>query len=194
MSGSLTTAFALWLATQIPGLKVIGQKHANPGFAYPECLVTELSNTSDAIGLPLNGYKNYNAQHEVVSKGKNFNDESVFRLRLSAPDDPTTRTPGTTRVMALRETIKDTIKRSALKTRSLTFTDSEVTPAAVFSIRTARVTGIQDIPPDDGQEPFIYRCALTVTLKYATAVERNVDSIFKTIQVEEVPYGQEGQG
>ena len=195
MTGSLKTAFCLWLATNANSIaKAIGDSQANPNFVYPECLVTELRLDTAPVGLPRAHDRVRDSHGTVTARGKLFTEETYYRLTFTAPDDASTGTPGLSRVEAARNQVRNLIKACQISRATLVMTDIEANPAVSFTVKKIEMDSIADVPSDLFQKPFLYRCALTVKLLRTTRTEQAVLHTIQhiqPIQVTEVPHGEQ---
>lgn len=182
-NGTLKTALALWIASLLPGVLVIGTRAANRKGRYPECLVTMVScDSPQFVGLPLGTASRRDEHGVVMAEVKTYTETSHYRLTFRAIDTQTET--GQKKVELLRETVKAAVMALS-ETDSdvaITLRDSECTPAEDFEIDSIDKETEQDLPPEVEQEPFIYQCTLTLRLERTCETERRVVHTFQETQ------------
>jgi hypothetical protein len=184
MTASLKRAIGHWATSQVEDLHAFADDLANRNHRYPQLVVTQLSHDTQALGCGRTEYVVRDPKSGVVSKTGKLGVKAVsYRLTVTAPSDR--HRNGQEIVDGILEAIESAALLTWLSAGPLTLTDPDVDPSAVFKLDSLKPIGRQSIPPDITGEPFLYRAALTLSIRRYVPVERPVEHVIERIHLNE---------
>lgn len=186
MSASVKRAFGLWIASQVPGLKVRADEIANRRKkSYPVCTLTELTHSLTWLGTGRRDLVTRNEETGFVeTSGKLAREERVFRLLVKAPDTKADGS-GQSKVDAILNQLERLIKQTSMTWEQVQIEDTEAETPEIFYIDRMMPEGQAAVAPDVSGEPFLYRGALSVRIARTIALEKPVDGVIERIHLEE---------
>ncbi len=182
MSGSLKRALALWAASQVDGLHVYADDLANVKHRYPCCTVIELTHGVEPLGCGKRDFITRRADNGFVATvGKLHRSEETFRLTVSSPSEAERH--GQEIVDAILQSLEVSALAAWLSADPMEWIDRGSDPPVSFRLESVKPLGRQSIPPDITGEPFLYRGALTLSLRRMLPIERAVEHVMERIHL-----------
>ncbi len=184
MTASLKRAIGHWATSQVEELHAFADDLANDKHRYPAVVVMELSHDTQPMGCGVTEYVTRDAESGAVSKTGKLGVNTVsYRLTVTAPSDR--QRHGQKIVDAIVETLESAALLTWLSAGALTLTDPITGPPEVFHLESLKPIGRQSILPDITGEPFLYRAALTLSIRRYVPVERSVAHVIERIHLNE---------
>ena len=184
MTASLKRAVGYWAASQVEGLHAYADDLANDKHRYPSVVVTELTHDTKSMGCGKTEYVVRDTESGFVSRtGKMGVVETNYRLTITAPSDRENN--GQEIVDEILETLESAALMTWLSAGPLELIDPDCDPQEVFLLDSLKPVNRQSIPPDITGEPFLYRAALTLSVRRYKAIERPVENVIERINLNE---------
>ena len=184
MTASLKRAVGYWAASQVEGLHAYADDLANDKHRYPSVVVTELTHDTKSMGCGKTEYVVRDTESGFVSRtGKMGVVETNYRLTITAPSDRENN--GQEIVDGIIEELESAALLTWLSARALEVSDPEGDPSEIFKLDSLKPIGRQSIPPDITGEPFLYRTALTLSVRRYKPIERPVENVIEHIHLNE---------
>ena len=184
MNASLKRAIGNWAASQVEDLHAYADDLANAKHRYPAVVVTELTHDTKSMGCGKTEYVVRDTENGFVSRtGKMGVVETNYRLTVIAPSD--NENNGQEIVDNILETLESAALMTWLSAGPLELIDPGCDPQEDFQLDSLKPIGRQSIPPDITGEPFLYRAALSVSVRRYKPIERPVENVIEHIHLNE---------
>ena len=175
----LKRAIAGMIQAVIPELNAFGDELANREKRYPELVIVEIDSDRKPFGCGGEAHVVRTPEGVLAARGRLVEESADFRLTLSAPNDR--EHSGAEIVASLTRRIGELIDE-IVHERPLRHVVDPVTgeDQRVIGLRTL---GTNDLPPDFTGEPFLFRKAITIRVRFQQAYERPVEHRIDRIDV-----------
>lgn len=175
----LKRALAGMIQAAIPELNAFGDELANREKRYPELVILEIDSERKPFGCGGEAHVVRTPEGVLAARGRLVEESVDLRLTLSAPNDR--ELSGAEIVAGLTRRIGNMIDE-IVHERPLRRVVDPVTgeDPCVTGLRTL---GTNDLPPDFTGEPFLFKKAITIRVRYQQAYERPVEHRIERIDV-----------
>lgn len=175
----LKRAIAGMIQAVIPDLHAFGDELANREKRYPELIVLEIDSDRRPFGCGGETHVVRSTAGTLEARGRLVEESADLRLTISSPG--TREVSGAEHVAALARRIEGLFD-AIVHEQPIRKVIDPVTGAdqQVTGIRTL---GTNDVPPDFSGEPFLYRKAITIRVRYQQVYERPVEHRIDRIDV-----------
>lgn len=181
MSGAvhLKRAIAGLITAAIPELFAFGDELANRQKRYPELLIVEIDSERRPFGAGREAHVVRSPEGTLTARGRMVAEHIDLRLTLSAPGD--SERNGSEIVADLARSVTAALE-ALIHERPRRVVTDPVTGEDQHVVGL-RILGTQDLPPDFGGEPFLYRKAITIRVRRQEAQERPVEHTIDRIDI-----------
>ena len=183
MSGSMKRALGQWIVSLVPDVHPFASDLANARHQYPSLVVSGLQHDIKPLGCGTRVYSQRDqGTGQVTAKGTLHALTIRYRIMIASPSEASAH--GQEIVESLMARLEAAILQRSMDPELIVLTDTGTDPPQYVPLEALVITGRSEVAPDISAEPFIYRAAMTLSLRRLIATEQPVEHVIEQIHLQ----------